>query len=214
MSTQRKTYSSLRQLARQQRILECARRAISKVGYDALTMKDLAESSEVSIKTLYNLYSSKDELLMAAVADLLTDLAEQPVVLEAKAGIPRLLARVEAISAQVVATPAYAETMARALFQAGKDNRLVDVLLNGTRRSVLAQLQVAAAEGDLLPGLDLEQTATVLAGHQWSVVLMWSKGLVATADFEAVALRSQLLSLAALCQGEQKDKIVQKLSRG
>ena len=213
MSTQRKTYSSLRQLARQQRILECARRAISKVGYDALTMKDLAESSEVSIKTLYNLYSSKDELLMAAVADLLADLAKQPLVLEAKAGIPRLLARVEATSAQVVATPEYAETMARALFQAGRDNRLVDVLLNGTRRSVLAQLQVAAAEGDLLPGLDLEQTATVLAGHQWSVVLMWSKGLVATADFEAVALRSQLLSLTALCQGEQKDKIVQKLSR-
>jgi hypothetical protein len=54
----------------------------------------------------------------------------------------------------------------------------------------------------------------MLAGHQWSVVLMWSKGLVANADFEAVALRSQLLSLAALCQGEQKDKIVQKLSRG
>jgi hypothetical protein len=146
------------------------------------------------------------------VADLLADLAEQPAVLAAKPGITRLLASVKATSAQVVATPEYAETMARALFQAGKDNRLVDVLLNGTRRTVLSQLRVAAAEGELLAGINLKQTATVLAGHQWSVVLMWSKGLLATEEFEAAALRSHLLSLIPLCSDGHRQQLERLLS--
>ena len=62
-------------LARQQRVLACARRAI---GYARLTMKDLAHSSEVSVKALYNLFNSKHELLVAALAETLADLAEQP----------------------------------------------------------------------------------------------------------------------------------------
>ena len=119
MTSKRKAYSSNRQQERQQRILDCARAAISAVGYDALTMKDLAQASEVSVKTLYNLYGSKDELLLAAVVDLLGFLAEQSTVQAAAPGIARLRANLEAVSAQVVANPAYADTMARALFQAG-----------------------------------------------------------------------------------------------
>lgn len=211
MSSQRKLYASPRQLERQQRVLACARKAISKVGYDRITMKDLAESSEVSIKTLYNLYKSKDELLVAAVADLLADLAERPAVVAAKPGINRMLARAAAVSAQVVATPAYAETMARALFQAGKDDHLIGVLLKSAQLNILNQLRAAEQAGELLPGIDLEQTATVLAGHQWSAVLMWSKGLIPLKDFEEHARRSQLISLIPLTIDVKKKHLMAAL---
>ncbi len=199
MAIKRGPYSSPRQLERQQRILDCARQAISDVGYEALTMKDLAEASEVSIKTLYNLYGSKDELLLSAVVDLLADLPGLPNVQAASPGIARLRANLDAASAQVVATPAYAETMARALFQAGKDHRLIDILLRNTQQVILEQLQHAAEEGEIRAEVDLLAAATALAGHQWSTVLMWSKGLLKTEEFEAAARRSQLLSLIPLC---------------
>jgi len=212
MTTERKTYASPRQLERQQRVLACARVAISKVGYDRLTMKDLAESSEVSTKTLYNLYNSKDELLVAAVADLLADLAEQHDVVAAEPGIARMLARVSAISAQVVATPAYAETMARTLFQASKDNDLIEVLLKNARLTVLSQLREAEKAGELQPGVDLEQTATVLTGHQWSVVLMWNKGLIPLKEFEEQAQRSQLMSLIPITNDVTQKNLLAALS--
>ena len=62
-------YQSARQLKRQANILYMTRKLASEVGYDGLTMRGLAEKAEVSPKTLYNLFSSKDELLAAALED-------------------------------------------------------------------------------------------------------------------------------------------------
>ena len=174
-------------------------------------MKDLAAASDVSVKTLYNLYSSKDELLLAAVVDLLADLAEQPEVQSTEPGVARLLANVQATSRQVVATPEYADTMARALFQAGKDHRLVDVLLGATREGIQTQLEAAQQQGELLPQVDIQKTATLLTGHQWSVVLMWSKGLLNLEEFEQQAQRSQLQTLIPLCSDEIRARLESQL---
>ncbi len=54
---------------RRDRILEAARQLIATKGYEALTMRDLAESSGVSVPTLYNLCGPKDQLLFQAVSE-------------------------------------------------------------------------------------------------------------------------------------------------
>ncbi len=199
MSAKRGPYNSPRQLERQQRILECAREAIDHSGYDALTMNDLAATSGVSVKTLYNLFGSKDELLLLAVADLLTDLSESPQVSQAAPGIARMLANLEVTAAQIVATPAYAETMARALFQADREHRLVEILLGNTRAGVLEQLQLAQGQGELREEVDLEAAATLIAGQQWSAVLLWVKGLLALDDYLNQARRGLRMALIPLC---------------
>ena len=50
---QRKTYSSPRQKERRALILQSVRQMISDRGYEAVTMKSLASTSGVSVKTLY-----------------------------------------------------------------------------------------------------------------------------------------------------------------
>ncbi len=212
MPTKRGPYSSPRQQQRQQRILQCARQAINKVGYSALTMKDIALASDVSIKTLYNLYSSKDELLLAAVADLLTDLANLPDVVDAKPGINRLLARLAGSGQQVVATPAYAEAMAQALFQGNKNSALVDLLLRDSQKYVLDELQMAAQQGELKSDINLEETALVVTGHQWSTVLLWAKGLLPIENFTKAALRSQLQTLIPISKGKQRKQLELRLT--
>jgi AcrR family transcriptional regulator len=203
MNRKRGPYSSPRQEERQRRILATARREITAVGYDALTMAQLASASEVSTKTLYNLYGSKDELLLSAVAELIGNLEQLPQVVDAQPGLPSLLAFTEVICDQVVATPRYAEVMARSLFQADRDHRLVDILLRNTQRVTLRALQAARDADQLTGDVDLPVLSKLLAAHQWGVVLLWSKNLISLAEFKAQALQSQLLSLIPVSRGQQ-----------
>ena len=50
---------------RRTRIIAAARALVTKHGYDGLTMRDLAAAARVSVPTLYNLFGSKDAILVA-----------------------------------------------------------------------------------------------------------------------------------------------------
>ena len=50
---------------RRERILRAARKLVAERGYDGLTMRDLAHAARVSVPTLYNLFGSKDAILIA-----------------------------------------------------------------------------------------------------------------------------------------------------
>lgn len=212
MKRKRGPYSSPRQEQRRRRILATVRAEITAAGYDALTMAQLAQASEVSTKTLYNLYGSKDELLLSAVADLLGNLEQQPQVLAAEPGLPSLLAFTDVVCDQVVAMPRYAEVMARSLFQADRDHRLVDVLLRNTQRVTLQALQAARESDQLAGNPDLQVLANLLAAHQWGMVLLWSKNLVPLAEFKFQALQSQLLSLIPVSKGRQQKVLLSRLA--
>lgn len=207
----RAIYASTRQQERQQRILNVVREQISAVGYDGINVRDVATASGVALKTLYNLFGSKDELLLAAVAELLSELQQMDDVADAEPGIPRLLAHTEAIARQIVATPAYADTMARTLFQAGRGQRLVDVLLGNSVRLAKKNLQQALAQDELIDNLDLAETARLLAGHQWSVVLLWNKGLIPLDLLPGAMLRSCVMSLIPICKGGRRRWLEQQL---
>jgi AcrR family transcriptional regulator len=68
--------------ARRQRLLDAAVSLASEGGYDAVQMRDVAARAQVALGTLYRHYSSKDQLLLAALADqastLRTRLAQRP----------------------------------------------------------------------------------------------------------------------------------------
>jgi AcrR family transcriptional regulator len=50
---------------RRGRILAAARKLVATRGYEGLTMRDLARAARVSVPTLYNLFGSKDAILVA-----------------------------------------------------------------------------------------------------------------------------------------------------
>ncbi len=57
------------QLARRAKIIEEVIDLIGEVGADAVQMRDVAQRSEVALATLYRYFSSKENLLAAALAD-------------------------------------------------------------------------------------------------------------------------------------------------
>jgi AcrR family transcriptional regulator len=58
-----------RQQGRRHRILSAARQMLTEAGYEGTVMSKVAERTDVSPTTLYNLYNTKDELLLEALAN-------------------------------------------------------------------------------------------------------------------------------------------------
>src|SRR5260221_1144664 len=54
--------------ARKERLIAAATALAAEGGYDAVQMRDVAARAEVALGTLYRHYSSKDQLLLAAMA--------------------------------------------------------------------------------------------------------------------------------------------------
>lgn len=60
---------------RRARIQKAARRLVGERGYDGLTMRDLARAARVSVPTLYNLFGSKDAILVAELHEVANAIA-------------------------------------------------------------------------------------------------------------------------------------------
>src|SRR5688500_18943147 len=63
-----------RQEARRRRILHASARLASRGGFDAVQMREVAESSQVALGTLYRYFPSKVHLLVATMQDQLETL--------------------------------------------------------------------------------------------------------------------------------------------
>jgi AcrR family transcriptional regulator len=78
------TTRALNMQKRRARILTEARRIIAEQGFDAFNLRDLAERSELTVPTVYNLIGNKDEILKALIlgsfADFETQFRKQPQV--------------------------------------------------------------------------------------------------------------------------------------
>ena len=74
--------AALETAARRERMVAAAVELATAGGYAAVQMRDVAARAEVALGTLYRHYSSKDQLLLAALADqantLRTRLAQRP----------------------------------------------------------------------------------------------------------------------------------------
>ncbi|MBT6569101.1 MAG: TetR/AcrR family transcriptional regulator [Gammaproteobacteria bacterium] len=177
------------QQQRRERILFSTREQLSQLGYEGLNMRDLAVIADVSTSTLYNLYQSKDTLILAALEDQLAGI--NAVVAETStSGLGRFLARVETVADQIAETPKYAEAMGKMLFNADSQDPIVQLLIGTSLSFHREELAEMAAQGELRPGTDRNFLARSLSSVGWSTMLMWMKGYVALHDFKQEYVRN------------------------
>jgi AcrR family transcriptional regulator len=177
------------QQQRRERILLSARDQLSQFGYEGLNMRELAVIAEVSTSTLYNLYQSKDTLILAALEDQLADI--NAVVAETHtSGLGRFLARVDAVADQIVEMPRYAEAMGKMLFSADAHDPIVQLLIGTSLSFNREELAEMAGCGELRQETDRNFLARSLSSTGWSTVLMWMKGYVALHDFKQEYVRN------------------------
>lgn len=71
------------------RLVDAALEVLGEVGVDSLTMQEVAQRADVALRTLYNHFSTKDELLSEAVTTSLDEVRRAIAELMARDGRPR-----------------------------------------------------------------------------------------------------------------------------
>ena len=182
------------QTQRRERILQAVRDQLEAGGYDGVSMRDLAELANVSPTTLYNLFESKDTLILTALTDLLGRLNTR--VRQAKlTGLARILLNADVVAQQIVATPHYAEAMARLLFNAAPEDPIVDILLHRTVDDNRLALQEMIADKEISGDVDIELFARRLSTNNWALIFQWMKGYTPLQELRREYRRGVILTL-------------------
>lgn len=167
------------QRERRRRLIDAAFELGAAGGYDAVQMRDVATTANVALATIYRNFSSKDQLLAAAMTEWTGRLRDRVAQRPARGDTP---------TAQMI------DVLDRACAAMGRQPKLSMALIRalsspdaGVRDSGSAVRSSIAAVGDpILAHLDPEHRVDVLAvlGHVWySSLVTWANG---RADFDIV----------------------------
>jgi AcrR family transcriptional regulator len=185
---------------RRDRILQEARRLITRGGFETLSLRALASAAEVTVPTLYNLVGNKEAIVVALLSDVLADV-------EKRVGGRRDATALDlavAVVAESTAVFEDDEDYYRAAFiaveyldQSGPHHDTVAQLYHWGERLITDGLD-ACSEARLLRG----QIPAVLLGGQIlrsyrTSCRAWAFGQISIDQFRATALSDVYTTLAA-----------------
>ena len=194
-----------RQFQRREKILSTARKLIEQEGYQGVTMRELARRSNVTPKTLYDQFGSKDRLLLTAMKERFRHTYEAIAAEEIKGGFDKLFFVLDAVMEISARNLNFARGIAA--LKASDHRDLVEI----RKLTYLQALSQIRDEGDFLDWVDinvmLESLYRVVSGLYFS----WFSGASGTVglDFgelaEVLKLHSCLV-LAAYTKGNTHSK--------
>jgi len=200
------------QRARRERILQAAKDLVGKLGYEGTIMRDVANAARVSPTTLYNLYNTKDELLLEALREQISEGWRRSEEEVATVGFDRLLSSIHHSIEQSREEPAYAQAIVQALFRANPGDQLIGVLVTGTQRGIKASLHAMQEQGELRPNQDLQALSTNMVGTYWAQLMSWCQGTLSLDETEAELHRAFLCLLLPASKGKRKTDIERRLA--
>jgi AcrR family transcriptional regulator len=186
---------------RRQRILASARDIIAQRGYEALTMRELARASRVTVPTLYNLIGGKQAVLAAAVEEQTARFLARIERRVAPSPAAQLLSVIDACVDELLRLPAYYRTLLHLLY--GSDaaagvRRSVDRALGAELAHALAAL---ARAGELAAWADERALLESLRSHLGASALRWAGGGLDDDAFRANACYEACLALLGVTRG-------------
>jgi AcrR family transcriptional regulator len=180
--------------ARKERLLAAATALAAEGGYDAVQMRDVAARAEVALGTLYRHYASKDQLLLAAMAEQAATLRERLVQRPPKGDTPA--ARVSDVLRRASRALERAPLVTKAMLAAMSSSEEAAVPLkheiDTTLRAIIAD--VVDGDGHCTTFTDLDGIVRVLGSVWFAELTYWSNGLNPSASMgDNLASAAQLL---------------------
>ena len=202
----RSSYASESMARRRVRVLEETRKLIAEAGYDGVTMRLLAERSQVASATLYNIYGNKETLIATAVSELLEEQIERGRQ-QSGGGLEGEITRIQWIAEEIMRMPEYARAMVTVYFSGSADNIVRDLLRRITSTNYTRMLDALKRDGDLLPWVNVELVASELANHEYAVVHDWAVGQLPSEQLADRQKYVMLLTLGSITQGATADAV-------
>jgi AcrR family transcriptional regulator len=152
-------------------ILEATRSLLAEQGWSGLSVEAVAARAGVAKSTVYRRWSSRADLAIGAVAELLAGAHTEPGT-SAEDDIRRSLRA----HAQVLARPESRAAYLAVIAEAARDDalraRFDEEILDRGRRLIADGMERAEARGELPPGLDVNLVHDLLAGPMVHRVLV------------------------------------------
>ena len=163
--------------ARKERLIAAATALAAEGGYDAVQMRDVAARAEVALGTLYRHYASKDQLLLAAMAQQAATLRERLVQRPPNGDTPA--ARVSTVLRRASRALERAPLVTKAMLAAMSTSEEAAVPLkhdiDSTLRAIIAD--VVDGDGHCTTFADLDGIVRVLGSVWFAELTYWSNGL-------------------------------------
>ena len=212
MAKVRGKYASPAQAERRKRILRETLKLLASESPSDISMAQIAELSDVSTKTLYNLFKSRNGLLLAAAAQTRADTQNSANVMSAPAGISRILELTRQTMDTFEQSPEFMESAMSVVVGISAEDEAEHHRVGITQQWFYEALLVAESEDQLLPGTDCMQLSQLLAASQWGVTLMWQKGLISLETLKRQAIIKHCVDLMPFCCRETANWLDELLS--
>jgi AcrR family transcriptional regulator len=189
---------------RRARIVGAAQAIIGERGYAAITMRDLARTSRVTVPTIYNLIGSKDEVLVAAVADRTERFVAR---LAPSAQLPpceRVLAVVDAVVDEFLSAPHYYHAMLGLIYASPAAGKLRVRTAKAVQGPLGEALSALAKAGDLAPWIEPGSLANQIESAAQVASLRWATGAIGDAEMRETARLSTALLMLGVCSGRAR----------
>lgn len=204
MAKVRGKYASPAQAERRKRVLRETLKLLQVASPADISMAQIAELSDVSTKTLYNLFKNRNGLLLAAAAQTRADTQSSANVMSAPAGISRILELTRQTMDTFERSPEFMESAMSVVVGISAEEEAEHHRVGITQKWFHEALLVAESEDQLLPGTDCMQLSQLLAASQWGVTLMWQKGLISLETLRHQAVIKHCLDLMPFCRMETR----------
>jgi len=205
MAKVRGRYASPAQAERRKRILRETLKLLASESPSDISMAQIAELSDVSTKTLYNLFKSRNGLLLAAAAQTRADTQNSAKVMSAPVGISRILELTRRTMDTFEQSPEFMESAMSIVVGISAEDEAEHHRVGSTQKWFHEALLVAESEDQLIPGTDCTQLSQLLAASQWGVTLMWQKGLISLETLRRQAIIKHCLDLMPFCRMETRE---------
>lgn len=192
---------------RRERILAATRDLLAERGYAAVTVRELASRSGVSVPTLYNRFGGKDALIAEAVQDHFHKFLEAVVSGEEGPGLDRLLSVVARCVEEVTRLSDYHHSLFGAFVREPATGSLHLTLATDLVAAFARELEAMSAAGHLAAWVDRPQLAGQITTACISASMAWVAGGLDDSRLRAFADQSVGLMLLGVCVGEAREKL-------
>ena len=196
-----------RQTERRERILTATLEMIAERGYEAVTMDRLAIAGGVSKRALYDIYGSKEALLVAAVSGRMNAILAAIQADARGRGLVRLDYAIHRTIAAVLEFPRLSQALEPVLLRDPGQFAIREFFDSLHRRC----LEEMAADAMLEEWADIDFLVVNLMAEQIAVQNFWAAGIIASEELEDFAILSMARILLPVALDDARADLMDRI---
>ncbi len=198
---------------RRERILETARELIASAGIEALTMRELARRSRVTVPTLYNLIGGRDRVVLEAVRVRTARFVAGIAAVPGDDPIGGVLSVADSCTRELLGAPQYYRSLLVWIFTADGAREVRREVGAALTRELRLALTSCAQAGALGPWADERAIAERMSAHLGVASLQWAQGEIDAATFRALGRFETALVLRAIVEEPHLQQALDRVAR-